>query len=59
MLVGVSCVVGGGVGRGGEGWRGVGGMEECGGRGGVCAKGGVLEGVRCVGGEEWMWVVGG
>ena len=45
----------------------MGGVEECGGRdmlcgeksGGECGRGGVCEGVRCVGGEGWMWVLGG
>ena len=35
-----------------EGWRLGGEVEDCGGRGKVCSgKGGVLEGMRCVGGE--------
>ena len=59
-----SVVGGGGV---WEGWRNVvGGVEECGRKGRLCGgRGececgrGFLEGVRCVGGEGWMWVVGG
>ena len=52
---GVTCVVGGVR-------CVVGGVEECGGKGKLCGardggefgRGGVREGVRCVGGEGWM-----
>ena len=60
---------GGGVWEGGgawEGWRNVvGGVEECGRKGKLCGgreececgRGCFWEGVRCVGGVGWMWVV--